>query len=122
LAARVGEAVVIAFAGEVEPFGVAELVTFEVEVALAAETVGDESDHLVEGETAVDNRCQFGEVGHVCVHFGVAEPEEKSLVSHQPMTISTCTYVASEWYLRLVVTFRIRNGLLAVSSVGQCED
>lgn len=47
LAAGVCEAVVVAFTGKVEPFWVAELVTFKVEVALASEAVGDQADHLM---------------------------------------------------------------------------
>jgi hypothetical protein len=94
LAARVGEGVVVTFAGEVEPLWVAELVAFEVEVAFAAEAVGNEADHFVQGETAVDNGGEFGEVGHVGVHFGVAEPEEEGFVAHQPVDVSTRMYVA----------------------------
>lgn len=47
LAPRVPERVLVALAREVEPFRVAELVAFEVEVALAAEAVRQQSDHLV---------------------------------------------------------------------------
>lgn len=81
LAARVVERVSVAFAGEVEPLRVPELVAFEIEVALAAEAVRDEADHLVQREAAGDDGGFFGEGRHVRVHFGVAEPEEEGFVT-----------------------------------------
>lgn len=57
LPAGVPEGVAVAGAGEVEPLRVPELVALEVEVALAAKAVGNEPDHLVQGEAAFDDGC-----------------------------------------------------------------
>lgn len=75
LAARVVEAVVVAFTGEVEPFWVAKLVAFEVEVGFSSQTVGDETNHLVKCHAALNDRCEGGHGRHVGVHFSIAEPE-----------------------------------------------
>lgn len=105
LASRVVEGVVVAGAWEVEPFRVSELVAEEVEVAFAAEAVGDQTDHLVQGHTALDDGGECAEGGHVGVHFGIAQPEEKGLVTDE----------------RLVVRLGVCDGLLAVAPVGQSE-
>ena len=47
LAASVVEAVVVAFAWEIEPLGVAKLVAFEVQVALTSQAVRDQTDQLM---------------------------------------------------------------------------
>lgn len=84
LAPRVVEAVAVAFAREVEPFGVPEFITLEIQITFASETVRDEADHLVQGETAVDDGGQLGQDGHVGVHLCVTEPEEEGLVPNEP--------------------------------------
>ena len=56
LAAGVVEAVVVAFAREVEPLRVTELVTLKVQIALTSQTVCDQSDQLMQRQTAVDDR------------------------------------------------------------------
>jgi hypothetical protein len=35
----------------------------------------------VEGHSTLDHRGEFGELGHVGVHFRVTEPEEEGLVA-----------------------------------------
>ena len=74
LPAGVPETVVVALAGEIKPFRVAELVAFEVEVAFAAEAVGEEAEHFVEGEAAFNDRGENREDRHIGVDFFVAEP------------------------------------------------
>lgn len=69
----VPEGVLVAFAGEVEPLGVAELVAFEVEVALAAEPLREEANHLVKRHSAVNDGSQWCQYGHVGVHLRIAE-------------------------------------------------
>jgi hypothetical protein len=49
------EAVVVAFSGEVNPLWVAKLISHEVEVALAAECLGDQTDHLMQSYPSVDS-------------------------------------------------------------------
>lgn len=89
LASCVPEAVVISGAGEVEPFGVAELIAFEVEIAFSSESVGDEADHLVESHSSLDDWCEGCEGGHVGVHFRVAEMHHDGFVSDQTRYVST---------------------------------
>ena len=89
LASCVPEAVVVSGAGEVEPFGVAEFVAFEVEVAFSSESVGDKSNHLVESHTSLDDRREGCEGGHVRVHFRVAEMHHDGFVSDQTRYVNT---------------------------------
>ncbi|KAI7092158.1 1,4-alpha-glucan-branching [Hortaea werneckii] len=105
LAAGVVEGVVVALAREVEPFRVAELVAFEVQVGFAPEPVRDQPDHLVQRHAAFDDGGEFREGGHVRVHLGVAEPEEEGLVADEG----------------LVVGFGVGDGFFAVATVGQGE-
>ena len=65
----------VALAGEVDPLGVAELVTHEVQVPLAADGHGDEAKHLVQRHPAVHHRRRLLERAHAVVHLGVHEPE-----------------------------------------------
>jgi len=84
LAAGVVEAVVVAFAREVEPLRVTELVTLKVQITLTSQTVCDQSDQLVQRQTAVDDWGELRKDRHVGVHLRVAKPEEQSLVANQP--------------------------------------
>lgn len=81
LAASVVEAVAVALTREVKPFGVSKLVSFEVEVSLTSKTVCDQTDHLVQSHTALNDGGELAQSRHVCVHLGITEPEEKSLVT-----------------------------------------
>lgn len=60
---------VVAGAGEVDPLGVAKLVAHEVQIALAAETVRDEADDLVQLQAAIDYGRQGRHHRHVRVHL-----------------------------------------------------
>ena len=53
LAAGIVIAPVIALAREINPFGVAEFVAHEVEIAVPGRGQGDKPDHLVQGDPAV---------------------------------------------------------------------
>lgn len=106
LAAGVVERVAVALAREVKPLRVAELVAFEVEITLTAETVGDEPDELVKGHTTVNHRRELGQLRHVGVHLSVAEPEHERLVTDE----------------RLVVALCVCNRLLHVPAVGEGVD
>lgn len=88
LAAGIPEGIVVSGTGEVEPFWVAELVAFEVEVALSSQAVGDQSDHLVQGHASFDGGCEFGQHGHVGVHFLVAEPHHERFITDQAGEVS----------------------------------
>lgn len=86
LAPGVPKGVLVALAGEVQPFRVTKLVTLEVEIALAAETVGQEANHLVQGHPSVDDRGECCQHGHVGVHLSIAEMHHEGLVSNEPNT------------------------------------
>lgn len=81
LAASIPERVLIALAGEVQPLGVTKLVALKVEVALASESMGQQTDHLVQGHTAVNNRGQWGERRHMGVELSVAQMHHERLVT-----------------------------------------
>ena len=94
---------VVADAGEVDPLGVTKLIAHEIEVALSTERHGDHADHLVEGNTAVDNQIGGGQEGHAVVHLLVHKPESDGLVADE----------------RLIVGLAITDNLLLVAPV--CE-
>mmetsp|Transcript_40311 Transcript_40311/g.126894 ORF Transcript_40311/g.126894 Transcript_40311/m.126894 type:complete len:704 (-) Transcript_40311:165-2276(-) len=94
---------VVADAREVDPLRMSEFVTHEVEVSLSSERHGDQSDHLVQGDSSVDDGVGGGEEGHAVVHLLVHEPEGDGLVTNK----------------RLIVRFGVANNLLLVSSVCQ---
>jgi hypothetical protein len=117
LPARVVEAVAVTFAGEVEPFGMAELVALEVQIAFSAQAVGYQPDHLVQGQTSVDNRGKFRQDGHVGVHLSIAQPEEQRFVADKPEVSLARINVIVERNVRLVVGLCIGDCLLAVPPV-----
>lgn len=65
-----GGGVVAVDAGEVDPLGVPKLVAHEVKVRLAAQGEGDEANHLVKGNAAVDDWRLGAEAGqrHAVIH------------------------------------------------------
>ena len=87
LAAAVMEAPAVAFTGEVDPLRVAKLVAHEVEVGLAAATQGEQADHLVQGDGAVNDGV-VAVLVHVGVHGGVCQAEDHGLVSHQRLVVA----------------------------------
>ena len=92
----------VALTGEVDPFGVPEFVTHEIEVSAVDGREGYQSNHLVERHTAV--YCHVGiAFAHVPVHYVVDQTENDSLVAHQ------C----------LVVTFGVVDGFFVGATVGE---
>lgn len=81
LASTVVETKAVAFAREINPLRVAKLVTHEVEVGLAAETLRDQPDHLVKSHSARNFECYFVYLGHIRVDLGVEEPHGDSLIT-----------------------------------------
>lgn len=103
LAAGVVERLVVADAREVKPLRMAELVADEVEVRLAAESVGDQADHLMQRHAPVDDQGRWGIHSHLPVHLLVHQPERQSFVPDE----------------RLVVRLRVRDRLLLPPAVTQ---
>ena len=61
------ERVAISFSREVHPFRMTEFVTLEVEVALSSERVDDQTDHLVQCDSSVDDGSKLAKIRHVGV-------------------------------------------------------
>lgn len=59
--------------------------THEVEVALAAQAVGEQPDHLVQLDAAIDDRRHRHKAAHVGVHLLVHEPKGQRLVSNKSL-------------------------------------
>ena len=91
---------VVAFAGEVDPLGVAEFVADEAEPGFAAGNHGEEANHFMEGEAAVDDGT-FVRFLHVPIHLLIHEPEGEGLVADEA----------------LVVGLGVGDGFFAVASV-----
>ena len=85
LASGVPERVLVALTGEVKPLGVAELVALKVEVTLTSQSVGKETDHLVQGHTAVNDWGKRRKGRHVGVQLGVAKMHHEGLVTDEPV-------------------------------------
>lgn len=79
----VPERVLVALTGEVKPLRVAELIALEVEVTLTSQGVGKETDQLVQGHAAVNDRGQRREDRHVGVQLGIAEMHHEGLVTDE---------------------------------------
>ena len=88
------EAPVVAFPREINPFGMAEFVAHEVEVALSRECERDETNHFVESDGSVDLEVR-GEDGHVAVHLLVGKPEHDGFVTDQGLIVRLAVADAS---------------------------
>ena len=86
LAAGVFVGPVVAFAGEVYPLGMAELVADEVEPSFATGDHGEEANHFVKGDAAVDDGA-FVRLFHLPIHLFVHEPEGEGLVAHEALVV-----------------------------------
>ena len=95
----------IAFAREIDPFWMTELIAHEVEITAIDGSEGDETDHLVEGNAAVDVEILVTDA-EVPVHVGIDQSEDDCLVA----------------YKCLIVALYIRDGLLVGTAVGQCPE
>ena len=80
----------------------AELIAHEIKISFAGQAEGDQPDHLVQRDAAVDDHGLAGLV-HVPVHFLVHQPERDRLVADQ----------------RLVVALGIADVLFAESAIHQ---
>ena len=90
----------IALAREVNPFGMTELITHEVQVATVDSTCRHQSDHLMQGNAATYH-IVLVTLLEVPIHIGINQTEDNRLVAHQ------C----------LVVTLAVRDGLLVGTAV-----
>ena len=93
---------VVSLTREVDPLRVAELVTHEGKVTVAAGSHCHQTDHLMKGHTSVHYR-RLGFLIHRGVHLGIHEAERDGLVSHH------C----------LVVALGIADGLFVLTLVGE---
>mmetsp|Transcript_11978 Transcript_11978/g.25167 ORF Transcript_11978/g.25167 Transcript_11978/m.25167 type:complete len:437 (+) Transcript_11978:306-1616(+) len=82
------EAIAVGLAGEVDPVRVAELVPHEGEVPPPADAHGEQADHLVQRDAAVDAVGGGPERAHAVVHVGVHEPEGNRLGPHQRLVVA----------------------------------
>ena len=98
--------------------------TDKVEVALAAEGVADEADHLVESHAAVDHRRRARLVRHVRVHFLVHQPKGQRLVANQCLRgfFVKRRLVSGQTKVHLVVRLGVGDGLLHPAPVRQRVD
>ena len=77
----------VAFAGEVNPFRVPELIAHEVEVAAVASRQRDQPNHLMQSNAAIGNviLVAFAEVP---IHVGINQPEDNRLVTNQRLVVA----------------------------------
>lgn len=137
LTTSIVEGRVVAGAGEIKPLGMTKLVSNKGQVTLTSKTVGHQADHLMQGQTTVNDRRQFCQDAHMCVHLLVHEPERNSLVTDQSLVVRLT--VSNRGFLRTRSTenissinkseFRGSAGCTVesfvphhVSPVGQSED
>ena len=85
---------------EVNPLGMAELISHEVQVSTIDSGCCDEAYHLMQRDTAVRHEGRMT-VLEMPVHIGVHETEDDGLIAHE----------------RLVMTLRIRYGFLILTTV-----
>lgn len=91
----------VALTREVYPLGMAKLVAHEVEIAAVDGRDGQQLDHLVESNAAIDGEIAVT-LGHVPIHVGIDEAEDDCLVAYE------C----------LVVALDVGDGLLILAAVG----
>mmetsp|Transcript_73579 Transcript_73579/g.204461 ORF Transcript_73579/g.204461 Transcript_73579/m.204461 type:complete len:285 (+) Transcript_73579:237-1091(+) len=93
--------------GEIHPLGVSEFVAHEIQIALATEAQDDKAEHLVQGQSTVDDHVRRAQSAHVGVHRCVHEPESRRLIAHN----------------RLIVRLDVRDARLLPSPIlqGVCD-
>ena len=101
LAAGIFVAPAVAFAGEVYPFGMTELITHEVQITAVDSAGREQTDHLVQGDTALYIIVLIALL-EMPVHIGINQAEDDGLVTHQ------C----------LIVALTVRDGLLVGTTIG----
>ena len=92
----------VSFTRKVDPLRVPELVAHEVEIPLARGGQSCESNHFVQGDTALDRKV-FAMDRHAVVHARPNEAEDERLVPDQG----------------LVVRLRVTDGPFVAAAVGQ---
>ena len=100
LAACILVAPSIALAGEVNPFGMSELVAHKVEVATVDGCCRDEANHLVESDATMNHEVLVALL-EVPIHVGIYQTEDNGLVA----------------YKCLVVALAVADGLLVGTAV-----
>ncbi len=78
-------------------------VTYEIQVTLSTQTVGEETYHLVQSNPPVYDQARLRHCGHVGVHLFVHQPERDRLVPDQG----------------LVVALGVRDVFLPMATVGE---
>ena len=91
----------IAFAREVNPFRMTELITHEVQITSIDSGSGKQTNHLVQSDTSFYHAVLVTNL-EMPVHVGINQAEDDGLVAYQ------C----------LVVTLTIRNSLFILATVG----
>lgn len=97
----------------------AKLIAFKIQIALTTQAVGEKADHLVQSHASVDDGRQGRKDGHVCVHLRVTKVHHQCLVPDKPTRKLAGSPQFCESYSRLIVTLRVRNGLLPMATVDQ---
>ena len=72
--------VVVALSGEVDPLGVSELVTNEVQVSLSSQRLGDGADD-VENADSVEDYGSFGESFDIPLYIAASISQNASVLS-----------------------------------------
>ena len=85
---------------EVDPLGMTELVTHEIQITTVDGTSGHQTNHLVQGDASL---CHIIDIllREMPIHIGINETEDDGLIAYQ----------------RLIVTLAVRNGLLVGTTV-----
>ena len=86
----------IAFTGEIDPLGMAEFVANEAQIRFAGKCEGEQPDHLMQGDSALDHEAGAA-LAHVPVHLCIHHQKGLSFVTDE----------------RLIVAFHIADALLA---------
>ncbi len=79
---------VVPFTGKIDPFGMTELVTHEIEIAAIDGGGRHQTDHLMQGDATVYTERAAGPLRHVPVHIGIDQPEDDGLVAHQCLVVA----------------------------------
>ena len=92
----------VTLTGEVDPFGMTELISHEVEIAAIGRTGSKESDHLMQSNTSLYHIVLVALL-EMPIHVGIYKTEDNGLVAHEG----------------LIVTLGIGDGLLILAAIGK---
>ena len=79
----------VAFAREVNPLRMAELIAHERQISAVDGGGGDETNHLMQRDAAVRHEGGMT-VLEMPVHVGIDETEDDGLVAHQRLVVTLC--------------------------------